>query len=131
MPALKYRRGWISRAQMWRWRRVLPGSPPARSCASAAITGRNGLVVFKASGVSVENLTACNFLSGADTPGDEIWFDGGGSTGTQQIGSWRAAFLSATSSYFGGEDQPFARYGVYVSNTFGPGLFTQVYGVHR
>jgi hypothetical protein len=84
--------------------------------------------VFKASGVSVENLTACNFLSGADTPGDLIWFNGGGSSGTQQIGSWRGAFLSATSSFFAGENQPFAQYGIYASNTFGPGLFTQVYG---
>ncbi len=93
-----------------------------------ASTGRNGLIVFKASGVSVENLTACNFLSSSNTPGDEIWFDGGGSSGTQQIGSWRGAYLSATSSYFAGENQPFAQYGIYASNTYGPGLFTQVYG---
>lgn len=120
---------------------VLDGTNPAASqCSSAtadqdlgplgpggAPTGRNGLIVFKASGVSVENLTVCNFLSGADTPGDEIWFDGGGSSGAQQIGSWRGAFLSATSSYFAGENQPFAQYGIYASNTSGPGLFTQVY----
>ena len=120
---------------------VLDGTKPGASlCSSAAAdqdpgplgpagaaTGRNGLIVFKASGVSVENMTACNFLSGADTPGDEIWFDGGGSSGTQQIGSWRGAFLSATSSYFAGANQPFAQYGIYASNTWGPGLFTQVY----
>jgi len=120
---------------------VLDGTKPgAPQCSSAtadqdvgplgpagAPAGRNGLIVFKASGVSVENLTACNFLSGADTPGDEIWFDGGGSSGTQQIGSWRGAFLSATSSYFAGDNQPLAQYGIYASNTFGPGLFTQVY----
>ncbi|HEX4586872.1 MAG TPA: hypothetical protein VH185_02765 [Mycobacterium sp.] len=114
-----------------------PGASPCSSTTAdqdlgplgsgAAPTGRNGLIVFKASGVSVENLTACNFLSGADTPGDEIWFDGGGSSGTQQIGSWRGAFLSATSSYFAGGNQPFAQYGIYASNTVGPGLFTQVY----
>jgi hypothetical protein len=117
---------------------VLDGTKPGASpCSSApadqdlgplgpdgAPTGRNGLIVFKANGVSVENLTACNFLSGTDTPGDEIWFDGGGSSGTQQIGSWRGAFLSATSSYFAGGNQPFAQYGIYASNTFGPGLFT-------
>jgi hypothetical protein len=120
---------------------VLDGTKPgAPVCSSAtgdqdlgplgsggAPTGRNGLIVFKATGVSVENLTACNFLSGANTPGDEIWFDGGGSSGTQQLGSWRGAFLSATSSYFAGENQPQAQYGIYASNTFGPGLFTQVY----
>jgi hypothetical protein len=89
-------------------------------------TGRNGLIVFKASGVSVENLTACNFLSGDLTPGDEIWFNGGGSSGKQQIGSWRGAFLSATSSYYGGEDLN-TQYGIFASNTFGPGIFTQVY----
>ena len=100
------------------------GPPGARG----APTGRNGLIVFKASGVSVENLTACNFLSGANTPGDGIWFDGGGASGAQQLGSWRGAFLSATSSYFAGENQPFAQYGIYASNTYGPGLFTQVYG---
>ena len=121
---------------------VLDGTKPGASqCSSAtadqdlgplgpggAPTGRNGLIVFKASGVSVENLTACNFLSGSNTPGDGIWFDGGGSSGTQQIGSWRGAYLSATSSYFAGENQPFAQYGIYASNTYGPGLFTQVYG---
>src|SRR6201995_296562 len=98
---------------------VLDGTKPgAPQCSSAPAdqnlgpldssglpTGRNGLIVFKASGVSVENLTACNFLSGDLTPGDEIWFDGGGSSGTQKIGSWRGAYLSATSSYYGGENQ--------------------------
>jgi hypothetical protein len=120
---------------------VLDGTKPGASqCSSATAdqdfgplgpggtpTGRNGLIAFKANGVSVENLTACNFLSGADTPGDEIYFDGGGSSGTQQIGSWRGAFLSATSSFFVGENQPFAQYGIFASNTFGSGLFTQVY----
>ena len=89
-------------------------------------SGRNGLVVFKASGVSVENLTACNFIAGDLTPADEIWFDGGGSTGVQQIGSWRGAYLSATSTYNGGPDHS-TQYGLYASNTYGPGLFTQVY----
>jgi hypothetical protein len=120
---------------------VLDGTKPgAPQCSSAPAdqnlgaldsnglpAGRNGLIVFKANGVSVENLTACNFLSGDLTPGDEIYFDGGGSSGKQQIGSWRGAFLSATSSFFAGEDQPFTQYGIFASNTFGPGIFTQVY----
>ena len=55
---------------------VLDGTKPGASpCSSAQAdqnlgpldssglpSGRNGLVVFKASGVSVENLTACNFI---------------------------------------------------------------------
>ena len=61
---------------------VLDGTKPGASqCSSAPAdqdlgpvgsggspTGRNGLIVFKASGVSVENLTACNFLSGYQHP---------------------------------------------------------------
>ncbi len=57
---------------------VLDGTKPGASqCSSAPAdqnlgpldsnglpTGRNGLVVFKSSGVSVENLTACNFIAG-------------------------------------------------------------------
>jgi len=119
---------------------VLDGTKPGASqCSSAQAdqnfgpldsngvpSGRNGLVVFKASGVSVENLTACNFIAGDLTPADEIWFDGGGSTGVQQIGSWRGAYLSASSTYNGGPNQS-TQYGIYASNTHGPGLFTQVY----
>jgi hypothetical protein len=90
-------------------------------------TGRNGLIVFKAAGTSVENLSACNFLNGSHAGGDQIWFDGGASSGTQQIGSWRGAYLSATSTYYGGANGPFTVYGIYASNTFGPGLYTQVY----
>jgi hypothetical protein len=113
-----------------------PGAPPCSSApadqnpgpldSNGLPAGRNGLIVFKASGVSVENLTACNFIAGDLTPADEIWFDGGGSTGVQKIGSWRGAYLSATSTYNGGPDHS-TQYGIYASNTFGPGLFTQVY----
>jgi hypothetical protein len=125
---------------MDRNRVVLDGTKPgAPQCSSAAAdqnfgpldtnglpSGRNGLIVFKANGVSVENLTACNFIAGDLTPADEIWWDGGGSTGTQHIGSWRGAYLSATSTYNGGPNQS-TQYGIYASNTYGPGLFTQVY----
>lgn len=103
-----------------------PDQDPGPLDANGAAAGRNGLIVFKVSGVSVENLTACNFLAGDLTPGDEIWFDGGGSSGTQQLGSWRGAFLSTTSTYNGGPNQS-AQYGLYASNTYGPGLYTQVY----
>jgi hypothetical protein len=90
-------------------------------------TGRNGLEVFKANGVSVENLTACNFLTGSGGGGNEIWFNGGDGSGKVEIGSWRGAYLSATSTFFEGNQKPFASYGIFTSNTFGPGLYTQVY----
>ena len=90
-------------------------------------TGRNGLIVFEAEGVSVENLTACNFLNGSRGGGDELWFDGGGASGTQKLASWRGAYLSATSTFYGGASEPFVSYGIYASNTFGPGLYTRVF----
>jgi hypothetical protein len=90
-------------------------------------TGRNGLEVFKADGVSIENLTACNFLTGSGGGGNELWFNGGDGGGKTELGSWRGAFLSATSTYFEGNNKPFVSYGIFTSNTFGPGLYTQVY----
>jgi hypothetical protein len=114
-----------------------PGAPQCSSKPSdqnlgpldpeGAPTGRDGLIVFKSSGTSVENLTACNFLNGSRGGGDLLWFDGGGASGTQQIGAWRGAYLSATSTYYAGKSSAFSVYGIYASNTYGPGLFTQVY----
>jgi hypothetical protein len=113
-----------------------PGSPQCSAKSSdqsrgpvvaGSPTGRNGLIVFKAEGTSVENLTACNFLTGSHGGGDQLWFDGGGGTGTQQLGSWRGAYLSGTSTFYAGKSEPFANYGIYASNTYGHGLFTQVY----
>lgn len=89
--------------------------------------GRNGLVVYKAEGDSVENLSACNFLTGSGGRGNEIWFNFGDGSGKQLAGPWRGAYLSATSTYFEGNDKPFASYGIFTSNTAGPGLYTQVY----
>ena len=43
--------------------------------------GRNGIVVWKADNVSVENLTACNFLAGTGASGNEIWWNGGDDSG--------------------------------------------------
>jgi len=90
-------------------------------------TGRNGIVAFKASGTVIENLSACNFLRGADGGGDAIWWDGGGGTGTQQLGSFWGSYLSATSTSYAGADGPLASYGIYASNVRGPGTITKAY----
>jgi hypothetical protein len=90
-------------------------------------SGNNGILVYKAAGVSLQNFSACNFLSGNLGGGNEIWFDGQQSSGTQQIGSWLGEYLSATSTYWGGTEKPSSTYGVYASNTFGPGLFDHTY----
>ncbi|MDQ6811228.1 MAG: hypothetical protein M3Z95_04965, partial [Actinomycetota bacterium] len=90
-------------------------------------TGRNGLDVFKSEGVSVENLSACNFLSGSRGGGNQIWFNYGDGSGKSLAGSWRGAFLSATTTFFESKTAPFGSYGIFTSNTAGPGLYTQVY----
>jgi hypothetical protein len=115
---------------------TLPGSP---QCSSAGKdqnlgpldtakhhTGRNGLEVFKSQGVSVENLSACNFLGGSEGGGNDIWFNFGDGSGKQMAGAWRGAYLSTTSTFFE-KGAPFSSYGIFVSNTAGPGLYTQVY----
>jgi len=117
---------------------VLDGTNPgAPQCSSAAADqnigpgnkGRQGIQVYEVNGVSIENMTVCNFLSAPNggPGGNEIWFNGGHETGKTQIGSWRGAYLSATSTYFDGVTKPTATYGIFANNTYGPGLFTQVY----
>jgi hypothetical protein len=91
-------------------------------------SGNNGIVVYKAESVWLQNFSACNFLSGNKGGGDEIWFDGGQSTGRQEMRSWWGDWLSASSTYWGGPSRPSATYGVYASNVFGgPGVFENTY----
>ena len=116
---------------------TLPGK--GRACSPAAARqdlgakgkdgrplGRNGIVVYKADGVSVENLTACNFLSGAGSAGNEIWFNGGDGSGKIGLGRFTGRYLSATSTFFKDESTA-AGYGIFSSNSRGPGLWDQTY----
>jgi len=115
-----------------------PGTPECSSEEAAqylgepeeggGFSGNNGIVVYKAEGVWLQNFSACNFVSGKKGGGDEIWFDGGQSTGKQALRSWWGEYVSATSTYWGGTSKPSATYGVYASNVFGgPGIFNQSY----
>ena len=59
-----------------------------------------------ANGVYFENFTVCNFLVGysADS-GNEIWWNGGDDGGADRpVPRGEGSYLSATSSYFGGND---------------------------
>jgi hypothetical protein len=115
---------------------VIDGTKPASSrCSSAGSAqdlgpnddagkpgGRNGILVYKAANVSVENVTVCNYLSGDLGGGNEVWFDGGASTGTQtDLGTWDGDYLSATNTYFSDNSSPSGSYGIYSSNSRGPG----------
>lgn len=63
-----------------------PGSAPCSRKASAQNLGPrspkgryglNGIMIFKAGYVWVQNLTVCNFLDGAGSTGNEVWWNGG------------------------------------------------------
>jgi hypothetical protein len=61
--------------------------------------GRNGIEIWKASCVSVQNLTVCNFLT---TPsgdaGNEIWWNGGDGSGKIGMHAYLGSNLTASSS---------------------------------
>ena len=80
--------------------------------------GLNGILVWKADNVSVQNLTACNFLNGSGTAGNEIWWNGG--DGSYKIGGWgfNGSYLNATSTFYSSEATA-AAYGIFSSNWSG------------
>ncbi len=95
--------------------------------------GRNGIVVWKANNVSVDNLTACNFLAGTGDSGNEIWWNGGADSGKIGLKGYSGTYLTATSTFFstqGSADQQeatAAQYGIFSSNARGPGFWNQLY----
>ncbi|HTX63139.1 MAG TPA: hypothetical protein VMD28_05845, partial [Acidimicrobiales bacterium] len=93
---------------------------------SGGYYGTNGIVVFQADTVSVQNLTVCNYLSGKGSSGNEIWWDGG--SGTAKIGLERywGTYLTATTTYYGDETVAPA-YGIFANSAAGPASWTHVY----
>jgi hypothetical protein len=89
--------------------------------------GRNGIEAFEVDGVTIENLTACNFLTGSRGGGNQIWFNGGDGSGAVNMGSFRGAYLNATATVFLGVDGPGAEYGIFASNARGPGVIERTY----
>ena len=58
-------------------------------------------MVWKAANVWVQNLTSCNFLSGKGDAGNEIWWNGGDSSGKIGGHSYYGSYLSATNTFYG------------------------------
>ncbi len=118
---------------------VVDGTKSGPACSSAAADqdrgpadgpdhwGRNGIEVYLASGVTIQNLTVCNFLSGADGSGNQIWWNGGYDTAKIGMHSYLGSYLSATTTYFDKFDPAQATYGIFVSNADGPGLIDRTY----
>jgi hypothetical protein len=88
--------------------------------------GLNGIMVWKAPNVWVQNLTACNFLSGKGDAGNEIWWNGGDGSGKIGGKGFLGSYLTTTSTYFNNDESTAAAYGVFTSNWNG-GLFDQIY----
>ncbi len=88
--------------------------------------GRNVIVVWKADGVTIDNLTTCNFLAGTGGSGNEIWWNGGGGSGKIGLHGYSGSYLTATSTFFGGETTA-AQYGIFSSNASGPATWTNTY----
>jgi hypothetical protein len=89
--------------------------------------GRNGILVWKASDVSIENLTVCNFLAGTGDSGNEIWWNGGDNSGKIGLTGYWGSYLTATSTFYSNETTA-AEYGIFASNSAGPATWNQLYG---
>ena len=88
--------------------------------------GRNGILVWKADGVSIDNLTVCNFLGGSAPSGNEIWWNGGDGSAKIGLTGYEGSYLTATSTAFVNEDTA-AQYGIFASNAAGPARWTTTY----
>jgi hypothetical protein len=86
--------------------------------------GRNGILIYKANDVWVQNLTVCNFLKGAGETGNEIWWSGN-DNGRIDGHGYLGSYLNATSTYFG-SDEHAAKYGIFTKNWSG-GTLTNTY----
>ena len=88
--------------------------------------GRNGIVVWRADDVTVQNLTVCNFLAGSGDAGNGIWWNGGDGTGQIGLTGYAGSYLTATSTNYG-QPSTAALYGIFASNAAGPARWTDLY----
>jgi len=112
-----------------------PGSQPCSAApaaqdfgstdSSGAHRGRSGVEAV-VSGVYFENFTVCNFLAGSADSGNEIWWNGGDDGGHIGLGTWWGNYVSATSTFYNGPATA-ASYGIFVSNSDGPGSMDHTY----
>jgi hypothetical protein len=122
---------------MDRNRVIIDGTGPGAPACSAAPadqdlgpggSGRNGIEVSKVDGVTIENLTACNFIGGTSGEnGNQIWWNGGDGSGVIGMGSYSGNHLTASSTYFDPTVPNVAQYGIFASNARGPGRIADSY----
>jgi hypothetical protein len=106
--------------------RVCDGDQAAQIIGPAG--GRNGIEVRGVDGVSIENLTVCNFLSDAQSGGGvQIFWNGGDGSGVIGLGAYHGAYLTASSTFFRSNVPYAGQYGLFASNARGPGVIEQSY----
>jgi hypothetical protein len=90
--------------------------------------GRNGPEALFSNDVTFENFTVCNFLTGSQDTGNEIWWNGGDDAGKIGANSWHGNYLTATTTYFDPKHpNNAAQYGMFVSASRGPGELNHSY----
>jgi hypothetical protein len=113
-----------------------PAAPATCSATAAAQDpgpggiGRNGIEPWKASGVSIDNMTACNFISGTAGGGNEFWWNGGDGSGQTTSMTALGSYLNATSTYYLDSNHGDAEYGIFASNIAPDGTFGQSLWIH-
>lgn len=96
-------------------------------------TPRSGIVVDKADGVSIENLTVCNYLASKDgEQGNQVWWNGGDGSGKIGMGAYSGDYLTTTAQYLpdASDPQQFSYYGLFSSNASGPGRIAHSYAAN-
>jgi hypothetical protein len=102
------------------------GGSSSYASTSSTASGVNGIEVYKASNVAVQNLTVCNFLSGSRDAGNGIWWNGGDNSGKVFSGhGYNGDYLTATSTFFNSETTA-AAYGIFSVNWSG-GTWNNIY----
>ena len=90
--------------------------------------GRNGIEIYQADGVTIENLTACNFLGDYQgNNGNQVWWNGGDGSGLIGMGPYYGSYLTASSTFYQSGNPNVAQYGIFVSNAKGPGTVEYSY----
>src|SRR5947209_7146991 len=103
------------------------GACPSRRSAQN-FGARNGVEAYKVNGVYLQNLTVCNFLTGRHGgEGNEIWWNGGDGSGKIGMGPWWGDYITATATYSRGVNPPYGHYGIFASNSRGPGVVDHSY----
>ncbi len=105
-------------------------SHPCPSSKRLQSPAHDGIVVWEAGGVTIQNLTVCDYLAGPDGEhGNQIWWDGGEGSGKIGLKGFEGSYLTATSMYHPADihTPDLAQYGIYVGNAAGPGQITHSY----